>query len=434
MNKKNIGIDIHNLCKKLWPLNRSITGNGTLETLIIISKYFKNFKIHKIKTGTNVFNWTIPDEWNIKDAWIKNIHGKKVLDFKENNLHVVGYSIPIKAKIEYKNLKNKIFSLPSQKNAIPYVTSYYKRNWGFCMSDNKKKKLKSNEKYEVFIDSKLKKGHLNYGELIIKGRTNKEIFLSSYICHPSLANNELSGPTILTFLAKWLTKRKNEYTYRLVFVPETIGSIAYLSKNLNKLKKNVIAGYNLTCLGDERTYSYLPSRSGNTISDKIALHILKHIYPKYKKYSWNERGSDERQYCSPGVDLPIATIMRSKYGEYPEYHTSLDNLKDLVTPKGLSGGYEVLKLALEALEKNCYMIATNHCEPQLSKKNLIRSINGREPNEKSVKIILAILTWADGNHSLLDIAEKTNFPIWEFYSYLNILKNEKLIKIIQKNK
>ena len=280
-----------------------------------------------------------------------------------------------------------------------------------------------------FINSKFSKGHLNYGELFIKGKSSQEILLSSYVCHPSLANNELSGPTVLKFLSKWLLKRTNKYSYRIVFVPETIGSIAFISKNLKKLKKNVIAGYNLTCLGDNRTYSFLPSRNGDTLSDRIAIHILKHTYKKFKKYDWKDRGSDERQYCSPGVDLPIASIMRSKYGEYPEYHTSLDDLKKVVTPKGLEGGYNVSKLAIEAIENNCFFVAKNFCEPQLSKKNLVRSINGKKGNDKDVKIMLEILTWADGKNSLLEVAEKSDLPMWDFYYFLNLLKKNKLIEI-----
>lgn len=432
MKKIIIGKKIHKLCKLLWPLNRSITGNDTLKSLKILGKDLKGFKIHKIKSGSKVFNWTIPDEWNIKEGWIKNKKGTKILDFRNNNLHIMSYSAPIRKKITYQKLKSKIFSIPNQPRAIPYVTSYYEKNWGFCMSHNQKKKLRKDDVFDIFINSKFSKGHLNYGELFIKGKSSQEILLSSYVCHPSLANNELSGPTVLNFLSKWLLKRTNKYSYRIVFVPETIGSITFISKNLKKLKKNVIAGYNLTCLGDERTYSYLPSRNGDTLSDKVAIHVLKHTYKKFKKFSWKDRGSDERQYCSPGVDLPIASIMRSKYGEYPEYHTSLDNLKNVVTPKGLEGGYNILKSAIEAIENNCYFFAKNFCEPQLSKKRLIRSINGKKGNDKDVKIMLEILTWADGKNSLLEVAEKSDLPIWDFYYYLNVLKKNRLIDI--KNK
>jgi len=432
MKKIIIGKKIHKLCKLLWPLNRSITGNDTLKSLKILGKDLKGFKIHKIKSGSKVFNWTIPDEWNIKEGWIKNKKGTKILDFRNNNLHIMSYSAPIRKKITYQKLKSKIFSIPNQPRAIPYVTSYYEKNWGFCMSHNQKKKLRKDDVFDIFINSKFSKGHLNYGELFIKGKSSQEILLSSYVCHPSLANNELSGPTVLNFLSKWLLKRTNKYSYRIVFVPETIGSITFISKNLKKLKKNVIAGYNLTCLGDERTYSYLPSRNGDTLSDKVAIHVLKHTYKKFKKFSWKDRGSDERQYCSPGVDLPIASIMRSKYGEYPEYHTSLDNLKNVVTPKGLEGGYNILKSAIEAIENNCYFFAKNFCEPQLSKKRLIRSINGKKGNDKDVKIMLEILTWADGKNSLLEVAEKSDLPIWDFYYYLNVLKKNRLIEI--KNK
>ena len=292
----------------------------------------------------------LPEEWHVNEAYIIDPEGKKICDFSKNNLHLVGYSSPFRGKMQLNDLQKYLHSLPDQPNAIPYITSYYERKWGFCLTQKQRDDLIEGQ-YEVMIDSKIFKGQLNYGELILPGKSEKEVFLSTYICHPSMANNELSGPTVLTFLAKWLSELKNRnYTFRLIFIPETIGSISYLSKNLEYLKK-VIAGFNISCVGDERSYSYLPSRNGNTISDKVAKHVLKWTDPNYKIYSWLDRGSDERQYCAPGVDLPIASILRTKYGEYPEYHTSLDNLDEVVTPKGLDGGYWILRRAIEALKK-----------------------------------------------------------------------------------
>jgi aminopeptidase-like protein len=279
-------------------------------------------------------------------------------------------------------------------------------------------------------ESKFFLGKLNYGELILPGKNSKEIFISTYVCHPSMANNELSGPVVATYLAKWLNDQKERYyTYRFVFIPETIGSIAYLSKNYINLKKKVIAGFNISCVGDDRNYSYLPSRNGNTISDKVARHVLKWIDPNYKSYSWLDRGSDERQYCSPGIDLPIASILRTKYGEFPEYHTSLDNLNDVVTPKGLNGGYWALRRALELIDKNRIYITKNLCEPQMSKRGLYPSLSIKISSEKK-KIMMNFLSYCDGEHSLLDIAEKINRPSWDLYELVEELISHDLISSI----
>ena len=254
-------------------------------------------------------------------------------------------------KISLSELQNHLHSLPKQKKAIPYVTSYYKENWGFCLSDELRNKLTLGE-YEVHIDSELFDGNLTYGEILIKGQSKKEIFLSTYICHPSMANNELSGPSVLTFITKWILSLKNKrYSYRIIFIPETIGSLMYLSKNIDHLKKYVYAGFNITCIGDERAHSYLPSRKEDTISDRIAKHTLKAIDKNYIEYKWSDRGSDERQYCAPLIDLPITSIMRTKYGMYDEYHTSLDDLDNVVTPEGLEGGYWSIRRSIEGLEK-----------------------------------------------------------------------------------
>jgi len=423
-----IGKKIHNFARDLWPINRSITGEGVRETLKHIQKHLPELKIHRIASGKKVFDWTIPDEWSVKDAWIKTPSGGKICDFKKNNLHLLGYSSNIKKKITLSELSKNLYSLPKQKNAIPYVTSYYKKKWGFCITEKQRKLLKKG-KYEVFIDSNFFKGFLSYGELLIKGSSRKEIFLSTYICHPSMANNEISGIAVTTYLAKWIKDlKKTKYSYRIIFVPETIGSIAYLSKNLKNMKDNIIAGFNITCVGDDRAYSFLPSRKGNTISDIVGKHILKWLDKKYIEYSWSDRGSDERQYCSPHIDLPIVSLMRSKYNEYPEYHTSLDNLVNVVTPKGLEGGYNLLKLAIETVEKNCYPIITVYGEPQLGKRGLYPTLS-KVNSTKEIKLMMNLITWSDGNHSLLEIAENSNVPIWKLYTILEKLIREKLIKL-----
>jgi aminopeptidase-like protein len=349
-----IGNRIHDFAKRLWPINRSITGEGVRETLRIIKEEVPDLEITEVPSGTRVFDWEIPKEWRVKQAYIITPSGKKICDFNSNNLHLVGYSCPINIRLNLSDLQEHLHSLPNQPNAIPYITSYYKERWGFCLTHEERQILEDGE-YEVFIDSQHFDGSLTYGELFVKGDSSKEVFISTYICHPSMANNELSGPCVSTFLAKQIKILKHlRYSYRFVFIPETIGSITYLSRNIDHLKRNVFAGFNVSCVGDNRDYSYLPSRHGETISDRVAQHVLSHICPTYKRYTWCDRGSDERQYCSPGVDLPIASIMRTKYGEYDEYHTSLDDLTKVVTSEGLDGGYHALWKAIEALEKNCF--------------------------------------------------------------------------------
>ena len=410
---------IYNLCKKLWPINRSLTGEGNLETLKILKQIHNKLKIKNINSGKKVFDWKIPNEWNAYEAWIKNSHGKKILDFKKNNLHLVSYSEKIHKKISLEQLKKNLHFIKDQPEAIPYVTSYYKKNWGFCMSYNEIKKLKKGN-YEVFINSSIKKTKLIYGEILIKGKYKKEIFLSTYICHPSMANNELSGPAVTINLAKWISQKKRKYSYRIIFIPETIGSIGYINKNFKILKKNVIGGFNITCVGDNRNYSFLPSRNGQTLSDKVGLQTIKKYSKNFKKYTWLSRGGDERQYCSPGVDLPIATLMRSKYGTYKEYHTSLDNLKKVVTPKGLQGGYSMLRDAINTIEKNKYYITTLLCEPHMSKRNLYPSIGKKKHVSKFTKTMMNVITYCDGKHSINDI------------SYMLKIKEKYVSQIIKK--
>jgi aminopeptidase-like protein len=293
--------------------------------------------------------------------------------------------------------------LPDQPNAIPYITSYYKRRWGFCLTHIQRKSLKQGE-YHVVIDSEIKPGVLNYADIVIPGKSKKEVMLSTYVCHPSMANNEISGPVVATMLAKWLTSIENRfYTYRIIFIPETIGSVVYLSKHLQYLKDYVVAGFNITCIGDDRCYSYLPSRNGKTLSDRVALYALKLIDPDFKSYTWLDRGSDERQFCSPGVDLPIASIMRSKYFEYPEYHTSLDDLT-LITSDGLKGGFMAIQKAIEIIENNRVYKTKIKCEPQLGRRGLYPTLSTKQSGE-SVKIMMDFISYCDGTLDLLHISE-----------------------------
>ena len=421
------------LAKKiLFPICRSLTGNGTRRTLSIIKKEFTQLKIHKVLSGSKVFDWNIPPEWNIQDAYILDKNNKKIVDFKNNNLHLVGYSIPINKFVTKKELFQHIHSLPKKPTAIPYVTSYYKRYWGFCVSYNEKLKFNkiynTSDRFKVVIKSKFKsKGYLNYGELILKGKSKQEILISTYICHPSMANNELSGPVVSMSLINYFKKKKNlEKTMRFIFIPETIGSITYLSKNLSYLKRNVIGGFNLSCIGDEKKHSCMFSKYGNTPSDRAIIESYKKLKVNYKRYSFLERGSDERQYNSPGIDLPIASIFRSMYGKYPEYHTSLDNF-NLVTEKGTNGGFKVAKEAIKILLKKKIPLNKILCEPQMGKRGLYSSLSTKDP-KKITRQYMNFLQYADGKNDLQTISKILNLDNFSTQKIYYKLKKNNLIR------
>lgn len=420
-------MNLLDFCKNLYNVPRSLTGNGVVQSL----KYIQNIiplEIKQVPSGTKVFDWEVPPEWNIRDAYIIDLStNEKVVDFMDHNLHVVGYSIPIEKELDFQELQKHLYYIENQPNAIPYITSYYSKRWGFCLSYNKFKSLNKISKYKVYIDSDLNpKGNLTYGEYFIRGESDQEIFFSSYICHPQMVNNELSGPAILTGLANHLSKRKNYFSYRFVLIPETIGSITYLSKNLSHLKNHVFGGFNLTCLGDERSWGFIPSRYGNNISDKVAKQVLKEKIGEYIEYSWLDRGSDERQYCSPGVDLPISSVTRSKYGEYPEYHTSLDNF-DLVTERGLTESLSFFLNCIDVFEKNRYKPRINVlCEPQLGKRGLYPTISSKESG-KIVRNMMNFISYCDGTNSILEISNMCKIDFEEAYDYFLKLKENKLV-------
>ncbi len=423
---KQIYQKIYDLAAKLYPIPRSLTGDGVRQTLQIIKELLPNLEIKEVSSGAPCFDWSVPKEWSIKDAYIITPRGNKIANFKENNLHIVGYSTPQRLKLSLEELKKHIYTLPSMPDAIPYVTSYYKESWGFCMSHDEFCALEDGE-YEVVIDSKLFDGVMNYGELFIKGESEKEALISTYICHPSLANNEVSGPAVVTYLADWIASKKRKYSYRILFIPETIGSIYYLSRHLDEMKQNTIAGFNITCIGDNRAYSFISTRYGNTTIDKIARHTLRNIDSNFKEYPFIESGSDERKYNAPGVDLPVISVMRSKYGEYPEYHTSKDDMS-IISPEGLGGGFEAVCQMIEALEANEKYRVTTLCEPQLGRRGLYPTTSTHD-TWRQVKAIKNLLAYLDGAEDLISVCEKIGENILSVLPIVERLKEEGLIKI-----
>ena len=397
--------DIYNLCEQLYPIMRSLTGDGNRETLKILQNIVPSLKIHEVQSGSKVYDWTVPKEWNIREAFIKDSSGKIVIDLKNHNLHILNYSTPVHKKIKLEELQEHLYSLPETPDLIPYVTSYYKERWGFCLTHNDRMLLTDDE-YEVYIDSDLKDGSMSYGEILIKGDTDEEIFLSTYICHPQMANNEISGPAVTIYLAKWLLSlKKRRYSYRIIFIPETIGSITYISKNIDIMQKNIVAGFILTCVGDNLVYSYIPSRKGDTLADKVALKILSEVESsddaKICYYSYLDRGSDERQYNSPNVALPVCSVTRSIYGNYREYHTSDDNL-DFISADGLFGSLKLYQNIIHALENNYYYKATQCCEPHMSKHGLYPDISYKNSALFTVDM-MNFLAYTDGTMDLIDI-------------------------------
>lgn len=430
--------EMEKLFDKLFPICRSITGPGLRKTLDILNGYIP-LERFGVKTGTEVLNWSIPQEWRINEAWIKGPDGNKIIDFKESNLHVVNYSIPVDKKINLEELKNHLYTLSNKPDAIPYVTSYYKRRWGFCLKYNTYKELEHGE-YHVYIDSELVNGELNYGHAILPGESEKEILISTYICHPSLANNELSGPMVTAFLYKRLANwSKRRFTYRFVFAPETIGSITYLDKYGEHLKEKLHSGLVLTCLGGKEDLSYKLSRSENEPIDEIIKNLFKKdiISGEIRPFT-PTGGSDERQYCSPGFNLPMGQMARTVYGNYPGYHNSLDT-KESMTIESLHNSVNEIELILKALELNGYYINKYpYGEIKLDQYNLYPNVNSPEeddPVEKNTIInreqlnqMLTILNYSDGQHSLLQIANKCDYNLLKLKNAINILKDKGLLE------
>lgn len=395
---------------RLWPLNRSLTGNGNRDTLNILSE-ISEIKISEIPSGTECFDWKVPEEWNVNEAWIKDSSGNKIIDFKDNNLHLLGYSDSYAGKMNLSELKDHLFTLPEQPDVIPYLTSYYKKRWGFCLSYDQFKDLKD-ETYEILIDSDFNsEGSMTIGESIIKGETENEILLSTYICHPSMANNELSGPLTAAFINRELKKKKQlRYTYRTVYLPETIGSIYYLSVNGKYLKENLKAGYVITCIGDDGKFTYKKSRQGNSLSDRAAMIVLNESGKEYNPEDFFPTGSDERQYCSPGFDLPVGSLMRTRYGKYKEYHTSADN-KDFISFEAMEESVKMYLQILNVIENNhTYINQIPYCEPQLGKRDLYPTLGSSKSTEEIVSSMMWVLNLSDGTNDLISIAERSKVP------------------------
>ncbi len=420
-------MEIYEDIKNLFCMCRSITGKSVVDTL----NYIKNkipINILTVKSGTKCYDWQIPREWNIKDAYIKKSNGDLVVNIKDNYLHILNYSSPINKIVKLEELKKHIFTLEDFPEWIPYYTSYYKENWGFCMKHNDFINLIEDD-YEVFIDSTFdENGNMNYGEIIVPGKSEKEILLSSYICHPQQCNDSLSGVAVLMHLTKYLLQKNNYFTYRIIFIPETIGSIYYLSKHIETLKKNVVGGYVLTCLGDEGEFTYLKTRNENQFIDRVTLNLLEEYQKNYKIREFNTCGSDERQYNYPGIDLNIGSLMKTKYGEFDEYHTSADNL-EFISPKGLEESYNMYIKCLDFIEINMKYKNNTICEPFMTKYNLYSSLGGSKISNCMFYDILKILYYVDEKNDIIDISKKLNLKINYTTELIKILLDNNLISL-----
>ena len=424
-----VGDQMYGWAEELFPLNRSLTGEGLRKTLQFIKNLCPDLSIHEVKSGTKANDWEIPEEWNVNEAYLVDLENGQKIDFKDNNLHLMGYSVPVNKIITREELEGHLHSLPNQPDAIPYVTSYYSRDWAFCVSENQKRNLSSGD-FKVVIDSTLEAGVMNFAELFIPGSNKEEILLSTYVCHPSMASNELSGPVIALALSKWLKNKKHRnFSYRILFIPETIGSIYYISKNLKEMKENIKAGWVLTCLGDENRYSYVPSRKGGTLADRVSQKTLQDLEVKFEKYSFLERGSDERQYCSPGVDLPVASLMRSKYGTYEEYHTSLDDLK-YITSKGLAESLEMLKTSIDILEVNKFWKIKTLGEPQLGKRGLYPTVSTKE-SRTLVRDLMNVIAYCDGETDMIEISDICNLKFKRVSKIIEVLLEHDLVEEVK---
>ncbi len=398
------GREMHALAAELYPLCRSITGNGVRSTLQRLAQDIP-LAVREVPSGTQVFDWTVPEEWNIREGWIKDPHGRVVVSFANQNLHVVGYSTPVRGKMTLSELKLRLFSLPDQPDLIPYRTSYYKKTWGFCLPHRDLERLEDGE-YEVCIDSRLTNGSLTYGECFISGATDEEVLVSCHTCHPSLANDNLAGIAVAVALARQLASCPQRLSYRFLFIPGTIGSIAWLALNEAGIHR-IQHGLVLTCAGDAGPITYKKSRRGNAIIDRAMQHVLRTSGAEHRVVDFHPYGYDERQYCSPGINLPIGCLMRSPHGTFPEYHTSADNL-DFIQPESLADTLVKALEAFEVLEHNARFVNLKPmCEPRLGKYGLYGGGGGQRTGGFDELALLWVLNLSDGGNDLLAIAERS---------------------------
>ena len=402
-----IGEEIYALAAAVYPICRSITGDGVRQTLDQLARRLE-LEVHEVPTGTQVFDWAIPREWTVRDAWIKNAAGERIVDFRRCNLHVLNYSRPVRARLPLEELKKHVFTLPDQPDLIPYRTSYYADSWGFCMAHRELAALPDGI-YEVEIDASLENGSLTYGEYLHQGHTEEEFLLSAHICHPSLANDNCSGLALLTVLAERLAPLKTRHSYRFVFAPGTIGAITWLARNEHRVAR-IRHGLVVSCLGDGGGPTYKKSRRGDALIDRAMTHVLRHMSAAPAILDFFPYGYDERQYCSPGFDLPVGSLQRSQFGTFPEYHTSADNL-GFIRPEHLAESYRMITAAIEIVEDDWRPLSTNpKCEPQLGRRGLYSALGGDKDGPAKSMAFLWILNLADGRHSLLDIAERAKLP------------------------
>jgi len=405
-----VGDEMYHLAAELFPICRSITGNGFRQSLQIINKIIP-LDVTEVPSGTHVFDWIVPKEWNVGDAYVKNSAGEKVIDIKHSNLHLLNYSIPVHEKFSLAELKEHLYSLPETPDWIPYRTSYYAEKWGFCLADRQLHSLAEGE-YEVCIDSSLEPGYLTYGETVLAGETSDEVLISCHSCHPSLCNDNLSGMVLAAYLARYLKSIPHRYTYRFVYIPGTIGSITWLACNEDKVSR-IKHGLVVTCVGDPGKSTYKKSRRGDAEIDRAVLQALKDSGQDFQVLDFSPYGYDERQYCSPGFNLAVGSLSRTPNGGYPEYHTSADNL-ELVKPIYLADSFAKYLSVIDILENNqVYLNLNPKCEPQLGKRGLYGTLGGRKEIKDFEFALLWVLNYSDGNYSLLDIAEKSgiNFPV-----------------------
>jgi aminopeptidase-like protein len=423
--RSDIGVELHRFIAQLYPICRSITGEGLRETLHAVGKLVP-LTLREVPTGTQVFDWTVPKEWNIRDAYVKNSRGERVIDFQSSNLHVVNYSVPVRQKMQLGELKTHLFALADRPEWIPYRTSYYKESWGFCLSQHQLELLPDDE-YEVVIDSTLQAGHLTYGECFLRGELPDEIIVSTHCCHPSMCNDNLSGIAVAAFLAKHLSLLPRRYSYRFLFIPGTIGAVTWLALNEEKISR-IRHGMVLTGLGDSGKLHFKKSRRGDAEIDRAAAHVLRHTPYDHHLLDFSPYGYDERQFCSPGINLPVGRLSRSPHGAFPEYHTSADNL-DFVHPEKLEESFDACLQILRLLERNgTFLNLNSKCEPQLGKHGLYGMIGGGPDAGVRELAMLWVLNLSDGNHSLLDIAERSKLSFDSICEAAEALQQKGLLR------